>query len=69
VIRLKHLSGGVIIGSYVVPLTEDTVKVATVSTGFNIWDFITNIWIMLPLGLIFLALIIKVTGKKREKEE
>jgi hypothetical protein len=69
VIRLKHLSGGVIIGSYVVPLTEDTVKVATVSTGFNIWDFITNPWVMIPLGVIILALIIKVTGKKREKEE
>jgi len=69
VIRLKHLSGGVIIGSYVVPLTEDTVKVATVSTGFNILDFITNPWVMIPVGVIILFLIIRVTGKKREKEE
>jgi hypothetical protein len=66
-----RLSGQVIISGYAspIPLTEDTVKVATVSTGFNIWDFITNPWIMLPLGLVFLYLIIKLTGKKKEKEE
>jgi len=66
-----RLSGQVIISGYAspIPLTEDTVKVATVNTGFNIWDFVTNIWIMLPLGLVFLYLIIRVTGKKREKEE
>jgi len=66
-----RLSGQVIIPGYAspIPLTEDTVKVATVSIGFNIWDFITNPWVMIPLGVIILFLIIRVTGKKKEKEE
>jgi hypothetical protein len=67
VIRLKSLAGGVAIGTYFVPLDQNYIKVATVSTGFNVWDFITNPWVFIPLGIIIFVLFIRLTSR-REKE-
>jgi len=69
IIRLKSLTGGVAIGTYFVPLDQNYIKVATVSTGFRIWDFITNPWVFIPLGIIIFFLFIRLISRREKKVE
>ena len=69
IIRLKSLAGGVAIGTYFVPLDQNYIKVATVSTGFNIWDFITNPWFFIPASIVIFFLFIRLISRRKTAEE
>jgi len=54
------------IGGY--PTTCQTeLIVATVRKGFNIFDFITNVYIMIPLALLIVVIIFKLLGRVKKK--
>jgi hypothetical protein len=57
----------VYIGSYPVSITRNEVKVATIRSGFNPWDFISNPFVMVPVALIVLAILGKMLFRRREE--
>lgn len=57
----------VYIGNYPVSIVQNEVKVATIQSGFNIWDFITNPYIMVPAFIIAVLLITRLFRKKQSK--
>jgi hypothetical protein len=55
------------IGNYYTSIGRNEVKVATIRSGFNPWDFILNPFFMVPVALIGLAILGKILFRKKEE--
>ncbi|MGP3705206.1 MAG: hypothetical protein ACKD6O_07960 [Candidatus Bathyarchaeota archaeon] len=61
-----RLIGQAFVGTYPIPLTENGLKVATVTSGFDIWKFITTPYILVPVSIVIVLMLIRMIRKHEE---